>query len=157
MVKYSNYHAHTHARAPRLWPSSRYKYNTRYPRRATSLAKAYRYYAVRLAAYLVDGARDETRAIRRSSQGDREGGRERRGRLHRGKGLAADVVAVGEAENASDLVVGDQPGERVKMCSTNGIRNQTGAWGARMNEVGYAVPWKTLRRNNHDKTSTSTY
>lgn len=59
--------------------------------------------------YLVDGARDEARAISAPAEGDREGRRERRGRLHRREGLAADVVAVREAKDASDLVVRHQP------------------------------------------------
>ena len=59
--------------------------------------------------YLVDGAGDEAWAIRAPAEGDGEGRRERRSRLHRREGLAADVVAVGEAEDASNLVVGHQP------------------------------------------------
>lgn len=59
--------------------------------------------------YLVDGAGDEARAVRAPAEGDREGRGERRGRLHRREGLAADVVAVREAEDASDLVVRHQP------------------------------------------------
>ena len=59
--------------------------------------------------YLVDSAGNEARAVRASTKGDGERRRERRGCLHRGEGLAPDVVAVREAEDASDLVVRHQP------------------------------------------------
>lgn len=62
--------------------------------------------------YLIDGTRNQARTVRRSPEGDGEGGGERRGRLDRGEGLAADVVALGEAEDATDLIIGYEPGGR---------------------------------------------
>mmetsp|Transcript_68938 Transcript_68938/g.166683 ORF Transcript_68938/g.166683 Transcript_68938/m.166683 type:complete len:219 (-) Transcript_68938:313-969(-) len=54
---------------------------------------------------LVDGARDEAGHGGVAAEDVREGGRERRRRLHRREGVLADVDGVVEAEDALDLVV----------------------------------------------------